>query len=142
MKDKWLIPAVASLALVMLNVGIARAADEKEADEQKVSIKQVPSAARKTLKREAGGQKIKTVDKEKLGGKTVYEADVNIDGHNYEIVVDKEGLLLSKKLDEEGEKPESDEAQARKNVRKADKDYDAKKSVGKQEKEEEEDKGK
>ena len=38
--------------------------------------------------------------------------DVKIDGHNYEIVVDEEGLLLSKKLDEEDEKDEAKEKKA------------------------------
>ena len=110
MSKSWLVPILA-VVLTCWRVGPASAAEEKEQDEQKVAFKHAPSAVRKTLKREANGQKIKTVDKERLNGKLVYEADVMIDGHNYEIVVDPDGLLLSKKLDnEEDEKAESGEA--------------------------------
>jgi hypothetical protein len=48
------------------------------------------------------------VDKETDDGKTVYEADVTLNGHNYEIRVAPDGTLISKKLDEEGEKGEKD----------------------------------
>ena len=101
MSRSFFVIALAALLLTCGRIGEARAADDKEQDEQKVAIKQVPHAVRKTFKREAHGKKIKTVDKERLDGKTVYEADVEIDGHNYEIVVGEDGLLLSKKLDNE-----------------------------------------
>ncbi|HZL36558.1 MAG TPA: PepSY domain-containing protein [Tepidisphaeraceae bacterium] len=91
---------MAALALTGIRPSTTRAADEQEENEVKITFKQAPSAVRKTLKREANGEKIKTVDKEKLKGKTVYEADVKIDGHNYEIVVDRHGLLIHKQLDE------------------------------------------
>jgi hypothetical protein len=103
--------AVASLALVGGSAGLARAdkekpkADEKKADEKevKMSIEDVPAAVRKTIKREAAGAKVETVDKEQREGKTVYEADAEIDGVNYEILIDAKGKLLSKKIDEEAE---------------------------------------
>lgn len=91
---------VVASALLAAEATIARAGD-KEENEQKIDFKEAPKAVRKTLKREAGDAKIKSVDKEKLNGKTVFEADVKIDDHNYEIVVSEEGLLLSKKLDDE-----------------------------------------
>ena len=78
--------------------------DEEHEDEVKMSINDVPAAARETLRREAGGATITTVDKEQKHGKTVYETDVMLSGKNWEIVVDGSGKLVSKKLDaEEGE---------------------------------------
>ena len=62
---------------------------------------------------------IDTLDKDSEHGKTVYEADVMMDGKNYEIKVAEDGTLLSKKLDMEdmekgsandkGEKEEKEE---------------------------------
>jgi len=103
MNRRWLLVGAASLALTNIGLSSARAAEDKEQDEQKISFKDAPKAVRKTLKRESNGTPIKTLDKEKLNGKTVYEADVEIDDHNYEIVVDPKGLLLSKKLDNEAD---------------------------------------
>ncbi|MGA2500575.1 MAG: hypothetical protein ABSH20_22780 [Tepidisphaeraceae bacterium] len=76
-----------------------------EEDEETVSIKQVPPRVRKTLKREAGDATIETVDIEEDNGKTIYEADVEIDGLNYEIKVDAKGRLISKIMDAEDDAP-------------------------------------
>jgi hypothetical protein len=66
----------------------------------------VPAAVRRTLWREGGGgAPIETVDREKRDRKTVYEADVEVDGRNYEVVVARDGTLIHKTLDEA---PEAD----------------------------------
>ena len=80
-------------------------ADAGQEDEETVSIKQVPTRVRKTLQREAGDAKIQTVDVEETDGRTIYEADVEIDGLNYEIKVDAKGRLISKMLDMEEAAP-------------------------------------
>lgn len=76
---------------------------EIDDDEEETEIKfaDAPAAVRKTLERESGGAKIDKVDKVSNEGRTLYEADVKIDGKTYEIVVTAEGLLLSKELDED-----------------------------------------
>jgi hypothetical protein len=87
--------------------------EEKEGDETKVQFSQVPQAVQTTLKEESHGATIATVDKETDEGKTIYEADVDIKGKNYEIKVAEDGTLISKKLDDEskekGEKGEKEE---------------------------------
>ena len=104
MKSSYVAIAVLSLATVSMSCQSARPnREEKEENEQKVAYAQCPEAVQKTLYREGRGQEIKTVDMEQLKGKTVYEADVKIEGHNYEVLVDPKGMLLSKKLDEEDE---------------------------------------
>ena len=76
-------------------------------DELKLS--DCPSAVQKTLKREANGAKIDTLEKEVEDGKTFYEADVTIDGKDYEIAVAEDGTLLEKALeDEEDDDEEGD----------------------------------
>jgi uncharacterized membrane protein YkoI len=82
--------------------------DEKE-DEQKetkdveIKFSDCPAAVQKTLKREANGANLETIDKETEDGKAVYEVAVKIDGKNYEIAVAQDGTLISKVLDEEDE---------------------------------------
>ncbi len=94
----WL-PAIVAGALATI-AATAFAGDEKAV---KIKFADAPSAVRKTLKREANGGKIETVDIETRDGKLVFEADVDIDGTNYEILVANDGRLISKSIDEEEE---------------------------------------
>src|SRR3982750_496661 len=98
MNVRWFMICLLSAAFSGMGFSLtsARAAEAKEEAETKLSLKEVPAAVRKTLTREAGGSKIKGVDKERRDGKLVYETDVEIDGENYEIVVDARGKLISK----------------------------------------------
>ena len=101
--DKKLFSIGAMALALTLAAPLASRAADKEENEQKVAWADVPAPVQKTLTREAFGAHIATVDKERFKGKTAFEADVKIDGHNYEIVVDEHGLLLTKGLDEEDE---------------------------------------
>jgi|KBSSwiStaDraftv2_1062776.scaffolds.fasta_scaffold1423069_2 uncharacterized membrane protein YkoI len=86
--------------------------EDEEGDEVQMTLDQVPPAVREGLQREAGGAAITKVDKENEHGRTGYEVDVKIDGKNWEIVVDENGKLISRKLDDEneaGEKKEKDD---------------------------------
>ena len=74
----------------------AIAAEEKEEKEQKIKFADAPAAVQKTMTAEAGGAKIDMVEKEMEGGKTVYEAEVMINGKRYEIEVAEDGTLLEK----------------------------------------------
>lgn len=85
-----------------------KTSEKKEAEEDKEEIKfaDAPAAVQKTLKREAGGAEIKEVVKETEKGKTTYEAEVKIDGHEYVITVAADGTLLEKELEDEDEEVE------------------------------------
>jgi uncharacterized membrane protein YkoI len=86
--------------------GILQEKKLKEDHEVQIKFSDCPAAVQKTLKREANGAKIEKVDQETAHGKPVYEVDVKIDGHNYEILVAEDGLLLSKALDEDDDEQE------------------------------------
>jgi hypothetical protein len=126
-KLRWALAAVMALGLIAAVTTRAKAEDkEKEGDEVKVKFAEVPAAVQATLTKEANGAKIDTVDKETDDGKTIYEADVTINGKNYEIKVATDGTLISKKLDEEGEEKEKGEkgekGEKHEHEKKADKD--------------------
>ena len=66
-----------------------------EGAEEKVSLEEIPAAAAKTLKEQAGGEKIKSLSKEKDEGKTVYEASFSKKGRAHDVTVDEKGKLIS-----------------------------------------------
>ena len=107
MQPKVLMTCVMGLLISLRFAPAVRADEGKEENEKKVQFADLPMAVRKTFKREANGSAIKAVDVEKVSGKTVYEADVIIGGTNYEILVNKSGLLISKKIDNEDEEKDS-----------------------------------
>jgi hypothetical protein len=112
MNSRWIVTAAATAALIAGGCNhMHKDKEEKEGDEVKMSINDIPAAARESLMKEAPGATITTVDKEtKKDGTTVYEADAMIGGKNWEIVVDGNGKVIKKKLDEEsGEKKEDEE---------------------------------
>lgn len=146
MNKRWMVIGAVTLALTAMSAGGVRAEDkddEKSKDESKVkmSIKDVPAEVRATLKREANGEKIKTVEMEKKDGKTVYEADVVIDGTNYEIIVDKSGRLISKMIDNEADEKASskDDKEQKGSKAKHEDEEDDKKPVKKSRKDKEDD---
>ena len=101
-KKHWVLGLV-TCGLILGGCAAVHGEDEaKEENEVKVKIEDVPAPVKATLLREAEGQEIKTVDKETVtGGKTVYEADVKMNGTNWEIVVAEDGKLVSKRVDNE-----------------------------------------
>jgi uncharacterized membrane protein YkoI len=107
MSKRW-----ALVALLALGAGCAHNMNNhdeegEEANEVKMTLDQVPAPVRATLTREANGATIKTVDKEEQHGQTIYETDVMSGGKNWEIKVDENGKLISKKLDNEEEEKAS-----------------------------------
>jgi hypothetical protein len=122
----WL-PAIVAGVLAT----IAATAFAGEENVVKIKFADAPYAVRKTLKREANGGKIETVDIETRDGKLVFEADVEIDGTNYEILVAKDGRLISKAIDEEEEEEDEgkDENDKEKGEKKENEDQGTEKDV-------------
>jgi uncharacterized membrane protein YkoI len=77
----------------------AAAVDGKEGQETKLRLDQVPAAVAETLRKESGGTLADDaeVERETKKGRTVYEADIVVDGQKYEVKVDAAGKLLYKK---------------------------------------------
>ena len=118
MKARWILTTFATAALVVggcksMNMSKDKENEEAEGKEVKMSINDIPAAARDSLMRESNNATITTVDKEERHGKTVYEADAMMNGTNWEIVVDGDGKVISKQQDneskEKGEKDEKEE---------------------------------
>jgi len=75
--------------------------DDDDEDEENVSLDQVPAAVKATILKEAAGAKIKEIEKETKGGKTVYEAEFVVGGKEVEIEVAPDGKLLKREVDDD-----------------------------------------
>jgi hypothetical protein len=96
---------VALFAVVVLATGF----QTSKADEEEVKLSECPKAVQKTLKREAKGGKIVEIEREVEDGETIYEAEIIIDGNEYEVEILEDGTLLSKILeDDEGDEDNED----------------------------------
>jgi hypothetical protein len=75
-------------------------AGKEEKDEQKVSIDQVPPAVKATILSEAGKGTVEEIEQETKDGKTIYGADIVIDGKKFEIKVSSDGKLIDKQAED------------------------------------------
>jgi uncharacterized membrane protein YkoI len=73
--------------------------EDQKKDEQKVSIDQVPPAVKATILGQAGNGTVKEIEQENKDGKTIYGADIIIDGNKFEIKVSPDGKLLDKQAE-------------------------------------------
>lgn len=69
---------------------------DHEDNEVTVTMADVPAAVRATLERESTGGKVTEVEKETKKGKTVYSADMVVDGVAWDISVAEDGAVISK----------------------------------------------
>ena len=77
-----------------------------EEQEEQVSLDQLPPAVKATILREARGGTIQEIERERENGKIVYEAEVIIDGKEFDIEVAADGTLLTREGDEPEEETE------------------------------------
>jgi uncharacterized membrane protein YkoI len=75
-------------------------ADEKEKGER-VTIDQLPAAAKATIQKETQGGKVKELMKETEGGELVYSAEIVKDGKEYEVHVGADGTVTKRGAKEE-----------------------------------------
>jgi len=78
-------------------------------DEEQVTLDQVPQAVKATILAEAKGGTIKEIERETKNGKTVYEAEVVLDGKEVEIKVASDGTLLAKEVEDADDDHDGDD---------------------------------
>lgn len=111
MKRKHLI-MTAVLVICGVVVGVGAVATQRMMDDDiTVSIDAVPTAVKATILAQAQGNAIREIEMDTENGRTVYEAEVVIDGQETDIRVAADGTLLGAELDDEGD-DEDDEDEA------------------------------
>jgi uncharacterized membrane protein YkoI len=109
LKKHWKL--ISLMAVVCLGLCIGAVATKQALDgEKEVAIDDLPAAVKATILAEANGAPIQEIEVETEDGKTVYEAEVLIDGREIEIEVAPDGTLLGKETDDdEDEEGDDDE---------------------------------
>jgi len=95
---------VAGVAMAAALGGCASHNKAAEGKEVPVSMGDVPPAVRAALDRESAGGTVTEVEKEMKNGRTVYSADVMINGVPWDIAVAEDGTVISKEKEKAGEK--------------------------------------
>jgi predicted membrane protein len=77
-----------SLSLVFFATAFA------QNSEKKVTMKDLPEAVRKTVQEQSKGATLRGLAKEVEDGKTFYEAELKINGHNRDVLIDPTGAVV------------------------------------------------
>ena len=77
-----------SLSLVFCATALA------QNSEKKVTMKDLPEAVRKTVQEQSKGATLRGLAKEVEDGKTFYEAELKVDGHNKDVLIDPTGAVV------------------------------------------------
>jgi len=75
--------------------------EDEDEKEERVRRAELPKRVQRTLARESRGGKIEEIEREQIGDKIVFEAEVEFGKLEYEIVIAADGTLLKKVLEEE-----------------------------------------
>jgi uncharacterized membrane protein YkoI len=93
---------VQSVLVAILVVGISGCAGlsgrgaKKEAPAQQVSLSEVPAPARAAIEGLTAGGEIKKLEKEKVGGKVIYDVEASVRGKDVEYDVASDGKVLTR----------------------------------------------
>ena len=63
--------------------------------EKKMQMKNLPPAVQATMKEQSKGATIRGMAKEVEKGKTLYELELKVDGHNKDLMIDESGKIVS-----------------------------------------------
>ncbi len=73
---------------------LAYAAVSTPAQEQRVRMKNLPPAVQKAVQEQSKGARLRGLSKEVADGKTVYEAELLVNGHHKDVLLDAAGNVL------------------------------------------------
>jgi uncharacterized membrane protein YkoI len=77
------------LAAVVVTLGATTSAQEK-----RIRRSDLPASVEKTVAAESKGATLRGLSEKKENGKTYYEAELRIDGHSKDVLIDGSGLIV------------------------------------------------
>jgi len=83
-----------STNILCLALAALLAASGVSAAEKRVKMASLPAAVQKTVQDQAKGATIRGLSKEIEDGKTFYEAELKVNGHNKDVLIDPAGLVV------------------------------------------------
>jgi len=84
------LPGISVFAAVLFTASVANAQEQ----EKKIQRNQLPAAVEKTVAAESQGATIKGFSREVEKGKTYYEAEMTINGHARDVLMDTKGNIV------------------------------------------------
>ncbi len=111
---KILSPTVAALVIsgiaALFSLGLMGCDGSKEIrhSKQEVEVEQVPAAVRDTIEQERKGGTLKEIEKITVEGKTVYDADMVVNGKNHQTLVAEDGKVIARDFRLRGEEEDDD----------------------------------
>jgi uncharacterized membrane protein YkoI len=109
MTRSTLLALMLTCSVACLGCAVLAAEEAQDSKEEKVKLEDCPQAVQDTLKKASAGGKIEEIEKETENGKVVYEAEVVIEGDEYEVKVADDGKLLGKKLENDDDDDDGDD---------------------------------
>ena len=82
------------LQVVLLSVGALAWTGIGSAQEKKITRAELPPAVEKTVAAESAGATIKGFSQEKEKGETFYEAELVVNGHSKDVLIDASGSVV------------------------------------------------
>jgi len=100
------LPRLLATSIIFSAIALSGCASHGDHDdnEMAVAMSDVPPAVRATLERESAGGKVTEIEKEVKNGKSVYSADMTVNGVAWDIQVAEDGTVISKEREKAGEK--------------------------------------
>lgn len=87
-------------ATIVASALMAGLAVTQDADKEKtINLRELPAAVQQAINEQSQGSTLRGLTTELEGGKTVYEAELRVDGHSKDVTFDAQGHVVS--LEEE-----------------------------------------
>ncbi len=107
LRRHWKLSGIIVVILAGLTLSLGALAGRQNAQQEKrISMDQVPETVRATLLSQGGT--IEGIEMETENGRTIYEADVTVDGQKVEMKVAADGSLIGREVDDEDNDEEGD----------------------------------
>jgi uncharacterized membrane protein YkoI len=91
---KTLALAVFAMSLMIIGTAWTQEAKKKSEGEKKIAMKDLPKLVQQTVQAQLKGAAVLGISKEIEDGQTFYEAEMKVDGHSKDILIDAKGALV------------------------------------------------
>lgn len=83
-----------AIALTLIATALCAVSSVAEEHEKKINRSALPAAVEKTVAAQTQGATIRGFNEEKENGKTYYEAELTVNGHSKDILIDPTGAVV------------------------------------------------
>ena len=81
-------------AIAIVGAGVLCVLATVSAQEKQIKRSDLPPAVEKTVSAQSAGAEVRGISKEKEHGQTFYEAEMTVNGHSKDILIDEKGNVV------------------------------------------------